>query len=314
MPEPSEIVQRDKRIATIDRVLGTGDMAEMIAATQKNVKAAIAFAEEHSFVTRYPIMRQGKQAGERLFFHHPTWQLLGNSFEITAFTVGEPKEVKPGTWLAKAEAYPIGASRDTVPVGAATALCAKSEPGKSQKSDHDLQATAGTRAQRNALRSALGSVLLAAGYEISDPNAPATKEQLAKLHILERELEFNHDILRAELGIASFTELTREQAGELMEAWERLLDKESGATLGPAPDRGASEEETPSKTKGKGPAAARDSEASLNELRKNAEAIGFTEVKQKAIAKSIGINVSSASEFTLPQMQKVLAKWLERKG
>lgn len=231
----SESATAIERRSQAEVILGGGDMAQMIEATKRNVSAAIEFARERSFVTEFPVERQGKVIGTRLFFHHPTWQLLSQSFGITAMTAGEPVEIKPGVWQARAEAYPVGASKDTVPVGAAVALCSRTEPGKKFKSDHDLSATAQTRAQRNALRSALGAILIAAGFEIADPEGPATKEQVGLLWNLARQLDLDEDAAHERAGVEHFRNLTREQASDMIEAWQTELES-SGAR---APDQSA---------------------------------------------------------------------------
>jgi hypothetical protein len=226
MSEPGKALERR---GAADLILAGGDMPALIEATKRNVEAAIQFAREREFVSEFPIERKGKVIGTRLFFHHPTWQLLGQSFGITAITAGDPVEVKPGTWQARGEAYPVGASRDTQPIGAAVALCSRSEPGKKYKSDHDLAATAQTRAQRNALRSALGAILIAAGFEIADPEGPATKEQVGLLWQLARELELDENAAHEQAGAEHFRDLNREQASDLIERWKSEVESRTVA-------------------------------------------------------------------------------------
>jgi hypothetical protein len=243
--ESAEIVKReDARLSTLERVLGTGDMAQMIEATKKNVMAAVQFARERQFVSEYPIIQRGRQVGVRLWFHHPTWQLLGQSFGITAYTDGEPKEIKPGTWQAAAVAALIEDGRI---VGRAVGMCSKSEPGKSGSrdgktppaTDHTLSAIAQARAQRNALRSCLGAVLIAAGFEISDPEGPATKEQVGMLHQLERDLGLTHEQGHAEAGVESYKDLSREQASDVIERWETIVKSSEAGDPATAADEGS---------------------------------------------------------------------------
>lgn len=226
MPEPAEIALRDERTpTTLAKVFGTGDMAAMIEATKSNVNAAIEFAEEREFVTRYPVQRNGRTVGERLWFHHPTWQLLGMSFGVTAYTEGEPTEIKPGVWQAAA----VAASVETGQViGRSVGMASKTEPGKGKMSEHTLAAQAQARAQRNALRSCLGAALIAAGFEVADPEGPATSEQLAVLHILEREIEWTADEAHADAGASSYTKLTRDQASDVIERWTAIRDELRG--------------------------------------------------------------------------------------
>jgi hypothetical protein len=226
MSDPAAIERRDDaRLSTLERVFGTGDMVQMIAATKANVNAAIVFAREREFVSEYPVMKNGKRVGTRLWFHHPTWQLLGQSFGVTAYTEGEPKEVKPGVWQAAAVATTIETGQV---VGRAVGMAGKTEQGKGAMTEHALSAIAQARAQRNALRSCLGAVLIAAGFEISDPEGPATKEQLAVLHILEREIGWTHEEAHADAGVTSFTKLTRDQAGDVIDRWTAIRDELRG--------------------------------------------------------------------------------------
>jgi hypothetical protein len=254
-----------------DVVLGGGDMAELVEQTRRNVEAAIQFARERKQVTDFPIIEDGKKVGTRLWFHHPTWQLLGQSFGLTAYTEGEPIEVKPGNWRAAA----VAARVDTgIVVGRAVALCARSEYGMQKKVDHDIQAKAQTRAQRNALRSALGAIMVAAGFEIADPEAPATTEQVGLLHKLARDVYGSEAEAKAVLEVQHFRDLTREQAADLIETLDQRLSEAhnphstpaeaselSGASVsvselkGPAPD-GEAGEERPDKRTGEDTAAA----------------------------------------------------------
>ncbi|MGH2372121.1 MAG: hypothetical protein ACRDIC_01390 [bacterium] len=209
-------------------------MAQMIQATKANVNAAIQFARERQYVTEYPIDRNGKRIGTRLWFHHPTWQLLGQSFGITAYTDGDPKEIKPGTWQAAAIAALIENGQI---VGRSVGLCARTELGKGKMPDHHLSSTAQARAQRNALRSCLGAVLIAAGFEISDPEGPATNEQIGLLHQLERELGMTHDEGHRKAGIESYRDLSREQASDIIEEWSAAASPKSVAEGGEAEER-----------------------------------------------------------------------------
>jgi len=234
MPEPAADLARrdDARLSTLERVFGTGDMVQMIAATKSNVNAAVEFAREREFVSEYPVMRNGRRVGTRLWFHHPTWQLLGQSFGVTAYTEGDPKEVKPGVWQAAAVAATIETGQV---VGRAVGMAGKTEAGKEKMTEHALSAIAQARAQRNALRSCLGAVLIAAGFEISDPEGPATKEQLAVLHILEREIGWTHEEAHADAGVTSFTKLTRDQASDVIDRWTAMRDELQGEGAGTPP-------------------------------------------------------------------------------
>jgi hypothetical protein len=256
MPDPVELAERDQRTpSTLARVFGTGDMAAMIEATKSNVNAAIEFAEEREFVTRYPVQRNGRTVGERLWFHHPTWQLLGMSFGVTAYTEGEPSEIKPGVWQAAA----VAASVETGQViGRSVGMASKTEPGKGKMSEHTLAAQAQARAQRNALRSCLGAALIAAGFEVADPEGPATKEQLAVLHILEREIGWSADEAHADAGVTSYTKLTRDQASDVIERWTAIRDelRGGGAATPPTSDHAGATDPAPEQSAALGEVAA----------------------------------------------------------
>jgi hypothetical protein len=106
---------------------------------------------------------------------------------------------------------------------------------KGKMTEHALSAIAQARAQRNALRSCLGAVLIAAGFEISDPEGPVTKEQLAKLHILEREMGVDHDEAHLMAGVTSYTKLNRDQASDVIDAWQAIVDElQGGGTATPS--------------------------------------------------------------------------------
>jgi len=231
--DSTAIERRDHRHVAIEAILGTGDIRLMVEAAKANVAVAVEIARDRGFVTDYDVKdKHGEVIGQRPFFHLATWQLLAQSWGLTAFTDGDPKEVKPGTWQASAVAQIIEDGRI---VGRAVALCARSEPGKKYKGDHDLAATAQSRAQRNAIRSCLGSLLIAAGVDIADPEAPATNPQVGILHQLERDLGWTHDQGHAEAGVESYKELTREQAAELIDTWQAIKDARPESRYLPAP-------------------------------------------------------------------------------
>ena len=233
MSESTEIVRRADRHVAIEAILGTGDIRLMVEAAKANVAVAVEIARDRGFVTDYDVKnKQGEVIGQRPFFHLATWQLLAQSWGLTAFTDGDPKEVKPGTWQASAVAQIIEDGRI---VGRAVALCARSEPGKKFKGDHDLAATAQSRAQRNAIRSCLGSLLIAAGVDIADPEAPATNPQVGILHQLEHDLGWSHDDGHETAGVASYKDLNREQAAELIDQWQSLKDARPGPRPDPVP-------------------------------------------------------------------------------
>lgn len=320
MTEPVAIERRDDaRLSTLERIFGTGDMVQLIAATKDNVNAAIAFAREREYVSEYPIERKGKRVGTRLWFHHPTWQLLGQSFGITAYTEGDPVEVKPGTWQAAAIAATIETGQT---VGRAVGMASKGEPGKQGMADHHLSAIAQARAQRNALRSCLGAVLIAAGFEISDPEAPITNEQLAILYVLERELGLTHEQGHADAGVSSYTKLTRDQAGDVIDRWQALRDGQaSDAVSTSLSSVGDEEPPTPETVTGKADGGAGGSSPATDEAwdRKPKDMSLSGAIKLAAKMHSLGQlpepgpDMTSPprkrSDFTGEQLAKVGAWW-----
>jgi len=253
MSESTEIVRREDRPPlAIEALLGTGDMELMVETARHNVNIAIEIARTKGFVTDYEVKnKQGEVIGLKAWYHHPTWQLLGQTYGVTAFTEGDPREVKPGEWQAAAICAVLDDGRI---VGRAVALCSRTEPGKKFKNDHELAATAQSRAQRNALRSTLGAILVVAGFDFPDPEAPATNPQVGILHQLEHDLGWSHDDGHEAAGVASYKDLNREQAAELIDQWQALKDARpeprpdpvpAGASPPAAPSAGERSEDSP---------------------------------------------------------------------
>ncbi len=201
-------------------VMGGGDVMAMVTQVEANVRAITDIARKRGFITKFE--QVNKKTGEvktSEFYGLSAWQILGMAYGVTPVV----EWVKPvdGGFHARA----IAQTRDGAMVGAAEAFCHKNEPGKGYKSPHDLAAVAQGRAERNALRAALGAILVLAGYDVPDPDAPATKDQLAILHILEREIGFSAEEGHAEAGVASYIELSREQASDLIDRWTAIRDE-----------------------------------------------------------------------------------------
>jgi len=220
MSEAHAIERRRAEGDALSTILGTGDTRAALAQVEANVRAIIQVARERGFITHF--RQQDRRTGEVResdFYGLPAWQLLGMTYGVTAIVVSlEPVD---GGYKAYAEAR----TRDGAVVGADFGLCHRKEPGKERKSDHDLAAMASARAKRNALRSALGAALVLAGFDFPDPDAPATKEQVGLLHQLERELGLTHEQGHLEAGVDSYKDLTREQASELIDRWQALLEQ-----------------------------------------------------------------------------------------
>lgn len=220
MSESQAIERRRSEGDALSTILGTGDTRAALAQVEANVRTIIEVARQRGFITHF--RQENRRTGEVResdFYGLPAWQLLGMTYGVTAVVVSlEPVD---GGYKAYAEAR----TRDGAVVGADFGLCHRKEPGKERKTDHDLAAMASARAKRNALRSAMGAALVLAGFDFPDPDAPATREQIGLLHQLERELGWTHDRGHAEAGVASYKDLTREQASELIDRWQALLEQ-----------------------------------------------------------------------------------------
>ena len=331
MSEGTELARREERRPAIEQVLGTGDIRLMVEQARENVNVAIQIARDRGFVTDYDLKdREGNVVAQRAFFHLPTWQLLAQAWGLTAFTEGEPEEIKPGTWRAAAVTQVI---EDGRVVGRAVAFCSRAEPGKKFKTDHELAATAQSRAMRNAIRSTLGSLLIAAGVDFPDPDAPATKEQVGMLHQLERELGWTHEQGHQEAGVSSYKQLTREQASELIDRWQQLRAQQGGvgdmAVSGAAAETGEPERppvdvppaETETLAYGEGAAApaeaggtspSDDAPATPEQWARALRLFGGRKgAVVGAYCRLFGFSVAKAEEITKGEMAQVIAARME---
>ena len=187
------------------QIVGTGSVRGGLQRIEENVRDVIDVCRERGFVQRY--------GGDREFFGLPAWQLLGMAYGLLPF-VESTARVDDG-WEARAVVRTV----EGVDVGAAEAMCTRAEPNRRKASDHDLRAMAQTRAQRNALRSVLGSALVLAGFDFADPDAPATRDQVKAVWTLAGLLGYERDEAHERAGVSSMLQLTREQASELIANW-----------------------------------------------------------------------------------------------
>ena len=195
----------------LSRIVGGGDTRALLEEVERNVKDVIDVARARGFVRKYG-------EGQHEFYGLPAWQLLGLTYGLVPFV--EWSRPIDGGWEARA----VVKTREGQEVSAAEAMCLRQEPNRRNAPDHTLRAMAQTRANRNALRSALGAALVLAGFDFADPEGPATKGQVGILHQLERDLGWPHDQAHDVAGVASYKDLTREQASELIDAWTQLRD------------------------------------------------------------------------------------------
>ena len=209
--EPVEVDRRSV-VGALATIVGTGSVRGALATLETNVRDVIDVARARGFVASY--------GGGREFYGLPAWQLLGASYGLLPF-VEWTRPVTDG-WEARAVVRTVEGND----IGAAEAMCVRSEPNKRRSSDHDLRAMAQTRAQRNALRSVLGSALVLAGFDFADPDAPATKDQTKALWTLADKHGWSREEAHERAGVESLTLLTREQASELIDAWSDLTSGE----------------------------------------------------------------------------------------
>jgi hypothetical protein len=217
MTEPVAIERRDDALS---QIVGTGDTRAMLASVERNVRDVIDIARDRGFVTRF---------NNRDFFGFPAWSLLAMTYGLTPF-VEWTKPVENG-WEARA----IVRTRDGDVVGSAEAMCTRKEQPRRSADDHTLRAMAQTRAMRNALRSCLGAALVMAGFDFADPEGPATNEQVGLLHQLEREIGMSHDEGHAMANVDSYKQLNREDASNLIDRWQAILDELRGGGAGTPP-------------------------------------------------------------------------------
>jgi hypothetical protein len=227
MSEPAAIERRDP-VDALSQIIGTGDTQAMLEQAERNVKTVIDVARQRGFVRRY-----GDNTNE--FYGEPAWALLGMTYGVVPF-VEWTKPVQNG-WEARA----VVRDRDGRDVSSAEAMCTRAEQNRRNAPDHTLRAMAQTRARRNALRSALGAALVLAGVEFSDPDAPATPDQVKAVWTLAGKNGYDRDEAHERAGVDSMKDLTRESAAELIDEWSTLAD-DSSDTVTPVAEPEVGEE------------------------------------------------------------------------
>jgi hypothetical protein len=240
MSEPVAIERRDDALS---QIVGTGDTRAMLEQVERNVRDVIDIARDRGFVTRF---------NNRDFFGFPAWSLLAMTYGLVPFV--EWTKPVDGGWEARA----IVRTRDGDVVGSAEAMCTRKEQPRRNADDHTLRAMAQTRAMRNALRSCLGAALVMAGFDFADPEGPATNEQVGLLHQLEREIGMSHDEGHATAGVDSYKQLNREDASNLIDRWQAILDelRGGGAATPPTSDHAGATDPAPEQSAALGEVAA----------------------------------------------------------
>lgn len=160
---------------------------------------------------------------ERDFLTLHAWQVLGAFVGVVAIV--ESTEPLADGWQARA----VVRTGDGRTVAAGESMCLRSETTGTRQAwrkatEHSIRAMAQTRALRRALQGAVGFIPGLAGMDVADPTAPATRRQVTALWTLAGELGWDREEVHARAGVSSLNDLSREQAGELLEAWGALLE------------------------------------------------------------------------------------------
>jgi hypothetical protein len=158
------------------------------------------------------------------FLHIEAWQFLSSMLGMTVVGVDSRPLADGSGWEATAELRHVASGRV---LGRRDGMCQKTEPTfakrKTPPAENTLRQMAQLRAARVAARSVLGFIPKIGGFEITDPDAPATDAQVGILHQLERELGLDHDQGHAEAGVDSYRALTRDEASDVIDRWQARL-------------------------------------------------------------------------------------------
>ena len=153
------------------------------------------------------------------FLHIEAWQFLSSMLGMTVVGVDSRPLADGSGWEATAELRHVASGRV---LGRRDAMCQKTERGREKNPPNTLRQMAQLRAARVAARSVLGFVPKIGGFEITDPEAPATDAQVGILHQLEREQGLDHDQGHAEAGVKSYRDLTRDEASQVIDRWQQI--------------------------------------------------------------------------------------------
>jgi len=221
--------------AAVD-LFGANDPVEVIASAQKVAQALRDVLTQQKLTQRIGQSDHVKVGG---------WTLLGSMLGV--FPVVVWTHAIEGGWEARVEAR----TRSGEIVGAGEAMCTRAEKRWKAADEYALRSMAQTRAVSKALKVPLGFVVTLAGYNetpaeevpatvhgagsgASSPAEKITSAQNSKIAVLLKELEQKAptqegqmsyvDQLRADFGIRSRTELTKEQASEAIERLQGWLD------------------------------------------------------------------------------------------
>jgi hypothetical protein len=170
-------------------------------------------------------------AGDHEHLAVEAWAFLGAANGLTAAIAWTRRiEGDVAAWEARAEVRTL----DGRTVGAAEAMCSAAEANWRRRDEYAIRSMAQTRATSKALRLVVGWIAALAGFDASLSaeeasvelaEGPATTPQLQKLAIVAGELGWDDEERRARAGVASFRDLTRGRASELLEEWGELVEE-----------------------------------------------------------------------------------------
>ena len=208
--------------AAANVLFGTQNPFEIVARSVEVSDVLMRVVQDRGLAFRF---------GDRDWYGLGCYQVLGSFFGVTT----SPEWIRPiadgSGWEARFVVY----APDGRPIGAGEGMVTRDEKNWRSAPAHSLRAMAQVRGQRRALQSVLGFVVQLAGYDISDPDAPATRKQVTALHTIASGLGWSDEERHERAGVASFNDLTREAAGDLFDAWS-ALDPETAAAAAPDPE------------------------------------------------------------------------------
>ena len=234
----AEIVRREVDRESNERALAVMDPAildTMFASRDPNVIvkriADVSDVLMDAVHQRDLARRYGDNPNE--FLHIEAWQFLSSMLGMTVVGVDSRPLADGSGWEATAELRHVASGRM---LGRRDAMCQRTERGREKNPPNTLRQMAQLRAARVAARSVLGFVPKIGGFEIADPEGPATNEQVGLLHQLEREIGMSHDEGHATANVESYKQLNREDASTLIDRWTAIRDElRGGGTVAPSP-------------------------------------------------------------------------------
>lgn len=205
-------------------LFGTNDPHEIIERSVQVADLLMKVVRDRGLVFRF---------NDRDWYGLQAYQALGAFFGVSTELEWSRPLADGSGW----ESRVVVRSMDGRILGAGEGMVTRDEKNWRNASEHSLRAMSGVRGQRRGLQSVLAFVVGLAGYDVADPSAPASRKQVTALHTIAGELGWSDEERHERAGVESFNDLTRETAGEMIDAWTDL----AGASERP----GASEPAAP---------------------------------------------------------------------